>query len=91
MLVIAGVDTHHLAALKIDTDARLWGPTGSRDPAWYVRLFKFVAALGVITPIGIEGTNSYDTGLALFLAAAGVPIREVIRPKRNATAVGNPT
>lgn len=51
-------------------------------PAGYLQLLGFVRSFGVIMLIGIEGTNSYGAGLARFPAAAGVPIREVIRPKR---------
>lgn len=48
----------------------------------YEQLLTFVAAVGPIVLIGIEGTNSYGAGLARFLTGAGVAIREVIRPKR---------
>lgn len=85
-MVVAGVDTHkdthHVAVLVAGTGARLGDLEVTATPAGYERLLEFVASFGVIALIGIEGTNSYGAGLARFLAAAGITIREVIRPKR---------
>lgn len=84
--IVAGVDTHkdthHVAVLAATTGARLGDLKVPATPAGYERLLGFVASFGVIALIGIEGTNSYGAGLARFLTAAGVTIREVIRPKR---------
>ena len=68
--------------LATGTGARLGDLKVPATPAGYEQLLEFIASFGVITLIGIEGTNSYGAGLARFLAAAGVAIREVIRPKR---------
>ena len=84
--VVAGVDTHkdthHVAVLATGTGARLGELSVPATPSGYQQLVDFVTSFGVITLIGIEGTNSYGAGLARFLTAAGVKIREVIRPKR---------
>lgn len=83
--VVAGVDTHkdtHHVAVLAATGARLGDLKVPATPAGYERLLAFVTSYGPITLIGLEGTNSYGAGLARFLTAADVPIREVIRPKR---------
>ena len=85
-LVVAGVDTHkdthHVAVLAAATGAKLGDLKVPATPAGYERLLGFIGSFGVITLIGVEGTNSYGAGLARFLTTAGVAIREVIRPKR---------
>jgi transposase len=84
--VVAGVDTHkdthHVAVLEAGTGARLGDLQVPATPAGYEQLLGFIASFGVIALVGIEGTNSYGAGLARYLAAADVTIREVIRPKR---------
>lgn len=84
--VVAGVDTHkdthHVAVLAAGSGARLGDLQVSATPAGYERLLGFVASFGAIALVGVEGTNSYGAGLARYLAAADVTIREVIRPKR---------
>lgn len=84
--VVAGVDTHkdthHVAVLAASTGARLGDLEVPATPAGYERLLSFTASFGTVALIGVEGTNSYGAGLARHLTAAGVTIREVIRPKR---------
>ncbi len=84
--VVAGVntqkDTHHVAVLAAGSGARLGDLQVSATPAGYEQLLGFVASFGAIALVGVEGTNSYGAGLARYLAAADVTIREVIRPKR---------
>ena len=84
--VVAGVDTHkdthHVAVLAAGSGARLGDLQVPATPAGYEQLHGFVASFGAIALVGIEGTNSYGAGLARYLAAADVTIREVIRPKR---------
>lgn len=83
--VVAGVDTHadtHHVAVLARTGARLGDRQVPATVAGYEQLLTFVASYGTIALIGIEGTSSYGAGLARHLHAAGVPIREVIRPKR---------
>ena len=83
--VVAGVDTHkdtHHVAVLAATGARLGDLKVPATPAGYKLLLAFVTSYGPLTLVGLEGTNSYGAGLARFLTAAGVPIREVIRPNR---------
>lgn len=83
--IVAGVDTHkdtHHVAVIATTGTRLGDLKVSATPAGYEQLLAFVVSFGVVVLIGVEGTNSYGAGLARFLSAAEIPIREVIRPKR---------
>ncbi|NYG56839.1 IS110 family transposase [Nocardioides perillae] len=84
--VLGGADTHadtiHVAA--IDALGRDLGdrefpttPTGYRDA------LAFLVAFGALTVIGIEGTSSYGAGLTRAAQAAGIAVREVIRPERS--------
>lgn len=84
--VIAGVDTHkdtHHVAVLSTTGARLGDLQVSATAAGYEQLLAFVTSFGTVDLIGVEGTNSYGAGLARFLTMSGIPIREVIRPKRS--------
>lgn len=84
--VIGGVDTHadtiHVAA--IDTLGRELGdaefPT---TPEGYRNAMAFLVALGSLETIGIEGTSSYGAGITRAAVAAGIQVREVIRPERS--------
>lgn len=83
--VVAGVDTHkdtHHVAVVTMTGGKLGDMQVPATPVGYTQLLEFVASFGRITLIGVEGTNSYGAGLARYLTASGVTIREVIRPKR---------
>lgn len=83
--VIAGVDTHkdtHHVAVLSTTGARLGDLQVPATAAGYEQLLAFVTSFGPVGLIGVEGTNSYGAGLARFLTASEIPIREVIRPKR---------
>jgi transposase len=83
--VVAGVDTHkdthHVAVLALN-GARLGDRQVAATKAGYDQLAAFVASFGTVRVIGVEGTNSYGAGLSRHLAAAGITIAEVIRPKR---------
>lgn len=84
--VVGGADTHadtiHIAAL--DAVGRDLGdqefPT---TPAGYAEALGFLATFGVVVMLGIEGTSSYGAGLARTARAAGIEVREVIRPERS--------
>lgn len=84
--VIGGVDTHadtiHVAA--IDALGRELGdaefPT---TPEGYRNAVAFLVALGSLETIGIEGTSSYGAGITRAAVAAGIQVREVIRPERS--------
>ena len=85
--VVGGVDTHrdnHVAA-TIDSLGRLLGvATFPATGAGYDQLLDWMRSWGDLDSVGIEGTGSYGAGLARHLAAAGVPVVEVIRPNRQA-------
>ncbi len=84
--VIGGADTHadtiHVAA--IDEVGR---DLGDREfpttPAGYRDALVFLTAFGEVSCLGIEGTSSFGTGLTRTAKAAGIAVREVIRPERS--------
>jgi transposase len=83
--VFGGVDTHkdvHVAA-ALDELGRLLG-TGSfpTTTAGYQQLWRWLRSWGDVVAIGVEGTGSWGAGLARHLTAAGVDVREVMRPNR---------
>ena len=84
--VVAGADTHsqthHVAVLDAATGALLADRQFPATSAGYRAILVFVAALGHLIRFGVEGTNSYGAGLSRHLHAAGVEVREVIRPNR---------
>lgn len=83
--VFGGVDTHknvHVAAV-IDDAGNVLGvrsfPTtgdGNRE------LTAWLAGLGDLVRVGIEGTGSYGAGLTRHLIKAGIAVVEVHRPDR---------
>lgn len=84
--LIGGADTHadtiHVAA--IDTLGR---DLGDREfpttPDGYRDALAFLIAFGTLISIGIEGTSSYGAGFTRTARAAGIEVREVIRPERS--------
>ena len=84
--IFGGIDTHadtiHVAA--IDPWGRHLGdhefPT---TPLGYREALAFLTEHGVVTCIGIEGTSSYGTGITRAAVAAGLDVREVLRPERS--------
>ena len=83
--VFGGVDTHkdvHVAA-ALDELGRLLG-TGSfpTTTAGYRQLVQWMRSWGEVVAVGVEGTGSWGAGLARHLTAAGVDVREVMRPNR---------
>lgn len=82
--LFGGADTHaetvHLAA--IDSLGRELGdrefPT---TPSGYLDALAFLESFGPVQILGIEGTSSYGAGLTVAARAAGVEVREVIRPE----------
>jgi len=83
--VIGGVDTHrdaHVAA-ALDTAGRLLAVASfSATHIGYGRLLRWLRGWGELGCVGVEGTGSYGAGLARFLSAEGVEVKEVIRPRR---------
>ena len=85
--ILGGVDTHrdtHVAA-AVDAVGRLLATASfAATGAGYGELAAWLSSLGELRCVGVEGTGSYGAGLARHLAAAGVCVREVNRPNRQA-------
>lgn len=84
--LVAGADTHadtiHLAVL--DGVGRDLGdrefPTTT---AGYRAALEYMATFGTVEVVGVEGTSSYGAGFTRAVLAAGIEVREVIRPDRS--------
>jgi transposase len=83
--VTGGVDTHsdtHVVA-AVDHNGGLLGVEAfPARRAGYEDLLGWLAALGRVHRVGVEGTGSYGRGLARFLLDSGVEVIEVDRPNR---------
>ncbi len=79
----AGVDTHkdsHVLALTDALGRKIGAWRFDATPEGYAEL---AAAIGdASVPVGVEGTRSYGKGLAEHLMAAGHPVLEMVRPRR---------
>ncbi|SHU45643.1 transposase IS116/IS110/IS902 family [Mycobacteroides abscessus subsp. abscessus] len=82
VLIVAGADTHadtiHVAAITLTggaVDDREFPATR----AGYTAAIKFLASLGQVERIGVEGTASYGAGFTRALTAAGIEVVEVTR------------
>ncbi|MBF6209392.1 transposase, partial [Streptomyces gardneri] len=83
---MARVDTHadtiHVAV--VDGVGRELGdeefPTTTTG---YRAALEFLASFGTVEVAGIEGTSSYGAGITRAVLAAGIEVREVIRPERS--------
>jgi transposase len=81
-LVVAGADTHadtiHVAAITMTGEV-----IGDREfpttRTGYAAAIRFLASLGRVERIGIEGTASYGAGLTRAVTAAGIEVVEVTR------------
>jgi len=84
--VIGGVDTHadtiHVAAID-DLGRDVGDGEFPTTPEGYRDAVAFLVALGRLERIGIEGTSSYGAGITRAAVAAGIEVREVIRPERS--------
>lgn len=83
--IVAGVDTHadtNYAAVVTMTGQHVAAAQFPTTEAGYEALEGFITCHGPLVRVGVEGTNSYGAGLTRHLAAAGVCVVEVIRPKR---------
>lgn len=83
--VVGGIDTHadtiHVAVVTVlgrDVADQEFPTT----VAGYRAAVDFLQAHGVIERVGIEGTSSYGAGIARACAAAGLDVREVLRPDK---------
>jgi transposase len=83
--VTGGVDTHkdvHVAAAK-DALGRVLGTQAfPATTTGYAALLGWLAGLGTVTAVGVEGTGSYGAGLARYLTERGMTVVEVNRPNR---------
>jgi transposase len=84
--VIGGVDTHadtiHVAAID-GLGRNLADCEFATTPDGYRDALAFLVALGNLEVIGIEGTSSFGAGITRAALAAGIEVREVIRPERS--------
>jgi transposase len=82
--VVVGVDTHqltHLAAVIDRHHRRLGHREFPATAAGYRQLLAWATSLGNLAQVGVESTGSYGAGLARFLLASQVEVREVNRPE----------
>ncbi|MGH2457127.1 MAG: IS110 family transposase, partial [Candidatus Limnocylindria bacterium] len=80
-----GVDTHADVHVGVALDAlgrRLGACTIPTTPAGYAQLVAWAGQFGTVEQVGIEGAGGYGAGLARWLHARHIPIREVERPNR---------
>ncbi len=84
-VVCGGVDTHletHVAAALDGVGGVLGVESFPTTESGYGELLAWLAGFGPVWRVGVEGTGSYGTGLARFLAERGVDVVEVDRPNR---------
>ena len=83
--ITGGVDTHldvHVAA-ALDAHGALVGTASfATTPTGYHELLSWLASLGEVVLVGVEGTGSYGAGLARDLETVGGAVVEVDRPNR---------
>jgi transposase len=85
--VYGGVDTHgktHHAAAIDEVGRVLDDREFPANKLGYRQLIVWLAALGRVVKVGVEGTGSYGAGLAALLRERGVQVVEVDRPDRRA-------
>ena len=84
--VTGGVDTHaevHVAAaLDSATGQQLGIESFPATGEGYAQLSGWLASLGPIDAVGVEGTGTWGAGLARHLTAAQITVVEVDRPDR---------
>ena len=83
--VVGGVDTHRdvNVAAVVDMNGGVLGVESFPTTADGHRcLSSWMAGLGTIERVGIEGTGAYGAGVARHFVAAGVVVIEVDRPDR---------
>lgn len=84
-LVFGGVDTHaatHTVAAVNQQGALLGHARFPATPAGYADLVGWLARLGRIARVAVEGTGSYGAGLADHCRRVEVAVFEVSRPSR---------
>jgi transposase len=84
-MIAVGVDTHkhEHTAIAVDQLGQALGELQiTADVAGYARFHDWLAELGEVVVVGIEGAGSFGAGLCEYLLAAGVEVAEVERPQR---------
>lgn len=83
--ITLGVDTHkdaHVVA-AFDSVGRVLGTHAFRSSAdGYAALLAWAKQFGPVCKAGVEGSGSWGAGLARYLRAHAVDVREVSRPNR---------
>lgn len=86
--VFAGADTHadtHADTVHVAVVDRFGREVEDREfattPVGYRDALAFLSSFGPVEVLGIEGTSSYGAGLRVAARAAGIAVREVIRPE----------
>ena len=85
--VIAGIDTHadtHHVGLINEHGKRLADQKFLAAASGYRAIIEFIASLGAVIAVGVEGTGSYGAELARTLTREGFHVVEVNRPNRQA-------
>lgn len=80
-----GVDTHkdtHVAVALDGLGRNLGALSVPASTPGYRALMDWARGYGAVERAGVEGTGSFGAGLARFLKAEGIEVREVVRPKR---------
>jgi len=83
--VTGGVDTHldvHVAAVVNHLGGVLGKKSFPTTAAGYRRLLGWMCSFGPLHAVGVEGTGSYGSALARYLAEKDVRVIEVSRPNR---------
>lgn len=83
--LVAGVDTHtdtHTVAILTVQGGVLSTETFPADGRGYADMITMFNEAGHFASIGVEGTNSYGSGLTRALIQAGFEVKEVLRPTR---------
>jgi transposase len=78
--VTVGVDTHvdqHVAVALDAQGHRLGTQAFPATAQGFAQLLSWANTFGLVGQIGIEGTGSYGAGLARWLRARGLVVREV--------------
>lgn len=83
--VTLGVDTHkdvHVAVALDELGRRLGALSVPTTTEGYKALVDWACGHGAVECAGVEGTGSFGAGLARYLMAEGIEVREVVRPTR---------
>lgn len=83
--VTLGVDTHKDAHVAVALDGlgrHLGALSAPATMPGYRTLVEWACGYGAVERAGVEGTGSFGAGLARFLKAEGIEVREVVRPRR---------